>query len=214
MSESDIRDATRREVLGGAAVVLGGAVLGKRASDSDSGDWGEEPAGSCGIEYDEEFEALLAAVEEPQDWVDPDEDVYRAPKKWRRPVRRRVKVTARYRMRGNWAVGYHTGIDLAVPRGTPVYSVGPGVVVLARWSGSYGKAVTVKMSDRRYVVYAHLSRISVERGDKVRPGTRLGNSGSTGRATGPHLHFEVRTRRKYGSDIDPVKYLARHGLRL
>jgi len=218
VDEPLIRGTTRRELLGGAAAVLGTPVLGFHGDPRDpsgekSGEEpGEEPGGNCGSDYDAEFEEQLEAAEEPEDVEVDDRSL--APAKWTRPVRKRARVTMRYRVRGNWLVGYHTGIDLAVARGTPVYAVGSGVVVLASWSGSYGKAVTIKMSDSRYVVYGHLSRISVARGARVKAGTRIGSSGSTGRTTGPHLHFEVRARRQYGSDIDPVKYLARHGLRL
>jgi murein DD-endopeptidase MepM/ murein hydrolase activator NlpD len=232
MDEPHIRGTTRRELLGGAAVVLGSPVLGFHGDPQDPPDpqhtqdppdpqdaqdpqdlsAGEEPGGGCGSDYDAEFEELLAAAEEPEDVGAGDRSL--APAKWCRPIRKRARVTMRYRVRGNWLVGYHTGVDLAVPKGTPLYAVGTGVVVLASWSGSYGKAVTIKMSDSRYVVYGHLSRISVARGAKVKAGTRIGSSGATGRATGPHLHFEVRSRRPYGSDIDPVKYLARHGLTL
>ncbi|MET7731086.1 M23 family metallopeptidase [Streptomyces sp. NPDC005402] len=207
MDEPNIRGTTRREWLGGAAVVLGSPVLGFREDHPEPLE--EEPGGNCGSDYDEEFEELLEAAEDVEV-----SDRSLATAKWSRPIRKRARVTMRYGVRGNWLVGYHTGVDLAVPTGTPVYAVGTGVVVLASWSGSYGKAVTLKMSDSRYVVYGHLSRISVARGAKVKAGTRLGSSGATGRATGPHLHFEVRARRPYGSDIDPVKYLARHGLTL
>ncbi|MFI6440564.1 M23 family metallopeptidase [Streptomyces sp. NPDC050759] len=206
MDEPNIRGTTRRELLGGAAVVLGSPVLGFREDTQEP--LQEEPGGNCGSDYDAEYEEQFEAAED----VEIDDRSLAA--KWCRPIRKRARVTMRYRVRGNWQVGYHTGVDLAVPKGTPVYAVGTGVVVLASWSGSYGKAVTIKMSDSRYVLYAHLSRISVARGAKVRAGTRIGSSGATGRATGPHLHFEVRSRRPYGSDIDPVKYLARHGLRL
>ncbi|MEU9171894.1 M23 family metallopeptidase [Streptomyces sp. NPDC048420] len=211
MDEPHIRGTTRRELLGGAAVVLGSPVLGFREDTPDPPDPPEdEPGGNCGSDYDAEFEELLAAAED----IEVEDDRSLAPAKWARPLRKRARVTMRYGVRGNWLVGYHTGIDLAVPKGTPLYAVGSGVVVLASWSGSYGKAVTIKLSDSRYVVYGHLSRISVARGAKVKAGTRIGSSGATGRATGPHLHFEVRARRPYGSDIDPVKYLARHGLSL
>ncbi|WP_247197256.1 M23 family metallopeptidase [Streptomyces sp. GESEQ-35] len=191
---------------------MGGAAFGVLAHAPEAS--GEESGGTCSGEYDAEYEGLLEAVDEPEDWEDEDDDRLLTGEKWSRPIRRRNTVTNRYRVQANSVAGYHTGIDLAVPKGTPVYAVGSGVVVLARWSGAYGKAVTVRMSDSRYVLYAHLSRISVARGAKVRPGTRIGSVGSTGRATGPHLHFEVRARRRYGSDIDPVKYLARHGLRI
>ncbi|MGX1476840.1 UNVERIFIED_CONTAM: murein DD-endopeptidase MepM/ murein hydrolase activator NlpD [Streptomyces canus] len=207
MDEPNIRGTTRRELLGGAAVVLGSPVLGFREDAPEPLE--EEPGGNCGSDYDAEYEELFEAAEDLE--VD---DRSLAAAKWSRPIRKRARVTMRYGVRGSWLAGYHTGVDLAVSKGTPVYAVGTGVVVLASWSGSYGKAVTIKMSDSRYVLYAHLSRISVARGAKVKAGTRIGSSGATGRATGPHLHFEVRSRRPYGSDIDPVKYLARHGLSL
>lgn len=139
----------------------------------------------------------------------------RAAAPWSRPVALRgVKVSQRWGIRGNWAAGHHTGIDLAVPTGTPVRSVGPGTVVFAGTSGDYGKAVTIRMTDGKYTLFAHMSTVAVKRGQRVNPGTWLGRSGNTGRSTGPHLHFEVRAKRGYGSDIDPVRYLAGHGVRL
>ncbi|MGB8941819.1 MAG: M23 family metallopeptidase, partial [Streptomyces sp.] len=68
--------------------------------------------------------------------------------------------------------------------------------------------------DGHYAVYGHLSRISVRQGARIGTGDRLGSSGATGRATGPHLHLEIRSRRGYGSDINPVRYLAKRGARL
>lgn len=130
------------------------------------------------------------------------------------PLHRRYRVSARYGVRGNWQAGHHTGIDLAVPEGTPVFAVRAGTVVLAKRSGDYGKAVTIRMSDGHYAVYGHLSHIRTRPGARVTPGMRIADSGSTGRATGPHLHLEIRARRGYGSDVNPVAYLARHGVRL
>ncbi|MGW7516024.1 murein hydrolase activator EnvC family protein [Streptomyces sp. NPDC054796] len=124
------------------------------------------------------------------------------------------RVSQKYGIKGKWAAGHHTGIDLAVPRGTPVRSVGSGTVVFAGRSGAYGKAVTIRMHDGHYTLFAHLSRITVQRGQHVRAGTLIGRSGNSGRTTGPHLHFEVRAQRGYGSDVDPVAYLARKGVRL
>ncbi|UCM88078.1 M23 family metallopeptidase [Streptomyces marincola] len=121
-------------------------------------------------------------------------------------------VSASYGTPGGWAAGYHTGIDWATPVGTPVKSVGPGTVVLAERSGDYGNAVVIEMADGYYTLYAHLSRIEVRRGQEVDGGKVIGDSGNTGRSTGPHLHFEVRADRAYGTDVDPVAYLARHGV--
>ncbi|MGP8301264.1 M23 family metallopeptidase [Streptomyces inhibens] len=133
---------------------------------------------------------------------------------WTHPVPTHYRISSPYGVRGTWQAGHHTGIDLAVRAGTRVGSVGAGTVVLAKRSGAYGKAVTIRMNDGHYTLFGHLSRITVHRGQKVRARTRLGYTGATGRATGPHLHFEVRTSRHYGSDINPLTYLARHGIRL
>jgi len=123
-------------------------------------------------------------------------------------------VSAHYGIPGNWQAGRHTGIDFAMPVGVPVHAVGSGRVVLAGRSGDYGKAVKVEMDDGCYTLVAHLSEICVDKGSRVAAGSLLGHSGDTGRATGPHLHFEVRTSARYGSDIDPVGYLAKHGVQL
>ncbi|WP_258534378.1 murein hydrolase activator EnvC [Streptomyces sp. PT12] len=121
-------------------------------------------------------------------------------------------VSAAYGITGGWAAGYHTGIDWATPTGTTVRSVGPGTVVLAGEAGDYGNAVIIKMTDGYYALYAHLSSVAVRVGQQVSGGTQVGESGDTGRSTGPHLHFEVRAGENYGSDVDPVAYLARHGV--
>jgi murein DD-endopeptidase MepM/ murein hydrolase activator NlpD len=121
-------------------------------------------------------------------------------------------ISAEYGIPGSWAAGHHTGVDFAVPSGTTVWSVGPGTVVQAEYVGDYGNAVLVLMTDGYYALYAHLSEISVEPGETVEAGTQLGLSGSTGRSTGPHLHFEIRTTPVYGSDVDPLDYLAAHGV--
>jgi murein DD-endopeptidase MepM/ murein hydrolase activator NlpD len=135
------------------------------------------------------------------------------PGSWTSPVAT-SRVSAPYGIKGDWAAGHHTGIDLAVPVGTPVRSVGSGEVVAAGTSGAYGKAVTIRMEDGNYTLFAHLSEIYVTKGERVKAGTVLGVSGNTGRSTGPHLHFEVRSERDYGSDINPVAYLEKHGVRI
>ncbi len=135
------------------------------------------------------------------------------PGSWTSPVAT-ARVSAPYGIRGDWSAGHHTGIDLAVPVGTPVRSVGSGEVVFAGSSGAYGKAVTIRMGDGNYTLFAHLSEIHVDEGDRVEAGTQVGESGDTGRTTGPHLHFEVRAERGYGSDVNPVAYLEKHGVRI
>ncbi|MDH6125145.1 murein DD-endopeptidase MepM/ murein hydrolase activator NlpD [Kitasatospora sp. GP82] len=112
----------------------------------------------------------------------------------------------------NWASGYHTGVDFLVSTGTTVKAVTTGTVVTTGWGGSYGNQVVIKHADGKYSEYAHLSAITVKAGQSVATGQQIGRSGATGNVTGPHLHFEVRTGPAYGSDINPVAYLAAHGV--
>ncbi|MGW1778336.1 M23 family metallopeptidase [Streptomyces sp. NPDC002143] len=111
-----------------------------------------------------------------------------------------------------WSSGSHTGIDFHAASGTTVHAVGLGTVVEAGWGGSYGYQVVIKMNDGTYTQYGHLSSIEVSVGQQVTPGQRIALSGATGNVTGPHLHFEARTTAEYGSDIDPVAYLRKHGV--
>jgi murein DD-endopeptidase MepM/ murein hydrolase activator NlpD len=105
---------------------------------------------------------------------------------------------------GNVRYG-HTGIDFQVPAGTLVQAAGVGVVVTAGFNtGGYGNLVVVQHRLGYTSWYAHMSRIVAYRGQSVSGGTPIGYVGSTGRATGPHLHFEVR---RYDTPIDPLPYL-------
>ncbi|MEV4614520.1 LysM peptidoglycan-binding domain-containing M23 family metallopeptidase [Kitasatospora sp. NPDC049258] len=114
----------------------------------------------------------------------------------------------------NWSSGYHTGVDFVVGTGTSVKSIAAGTVVSAGNGGAYGNEVVIKHADGKYSEYAHLSSIGVSVGQTVTAGQQIGLSGATGNVTGPHLHFEVRTGPAYGSDIDPVAYLAAHGVKV
>ncbi|MEU2250228.1 LysM peptidoglycan-binding domain-containing M23 family metallopeptidase [Streptomyces sp. NPDC019224] len=121
--------------------------------------------------------------------------------------------TTAYRASGaNWSSGSHTGIDFPVATGTSVKAITSGTVVTAGWGGAYGNQVVIKHADGHYSQYGHMSSLSVSAGQTVTAGQQVGLSGSTGNATGPHLHFEVRTGPEYGSDIDPIAYLASHGI--
>ncbi|MFI9611532.1 LysM peptidoglycan-binding domain-containing M23 family metallopeptidase [Streptomyces sp. NPDC052023] len=122
-------------------------------------------------------------------------------------------VGTAYRVAGSmWSSGYHTGVDFAAATGTPLKAVGAGTVVSAGWAGAYGNQVVIKLADGYYAQYAHLSSLSVASGQSVTAGQQIGLSGSTGNSTGPHLHFEIRTTPDYGSDVDPVAYLASKGV--
>ncbi|WP_405592997.1 LysM peptidoglycan-binding domain-containing M23 family metallopeptidase [Streptomyces sp. NBC_01092] len=118
-----------------------------------------------------------------------------------------------YKVAGSmWSSGYHTGVDFAAATGTSLKAVGAGTVVSAGWGGAYGNQVVIQLADGYYAQYAHLSSLSVSSGQSVTAGQQIGLSGATGNVTGPHLHFEIRTTPDYGSDVDPVAYLASKGV--
>lgn len=114
-------------------------------------------------------------------------------------------VTSPYglRMRG-WSPDMHEGIDVSAPEGTPVHAMKSGRVEHAgSWSG-YGLSVLISHGSNVRTLYAHLSRIDVSEGDDVGGGDVIGAVGSTGSATGAHLHFEVW---RWGRAEDPVPLL-------
>jgi len=115
------------------------------------------------------------------------------------------RVTSGFKMRFHpilqeWRA--HLGVDYAAPQGTPVRNVGIGVVESAGQKGGYGNAVVVKHNNGHSTVYAHLSKMLVKRGQSVAQGQVIGLVGSTGWATGPHLHFEFRVN---GRHQDPLQ---------
>jgi murein DD-endopeptidase MepM/ murein hydrolase activator NlpD len=102
---------------------------------------------------------------------------------------------------------FHAGIDLPAPTGTPVLAAGAGRVTWAGLrAGGWGELVTIAHVDGVRTMYAHLSSIDVRVGEWIAGGTVIGRVGSTGDATGPHLHFEVRDG---GAAIDPLRALVR-----
>ena len=121
------------------------------------------------------------------------------------PIRLRRPVDAPagdgYGPRGN---AFHAGIDFVAAAGTPVGAAASGRVTWAAPLGSFGSAVMVAHGRGVRTLYAHLSRIDVAVGDRVTAGEQIGHVGSTGRSTGPHLHFEVRLR---GATVDPLSAL-------
>ncbi|MGN5635636.1 M23 family metallopeptidase [Streptomyces sp. AC154] len=122
-------------------------------------------------------------------------------------------VSTGYKSSGSlWSSGSHSGIDFHAASGSSVVAVGAGTVVEAGWGGAYGNNIVLRMTDGTYTQYGHLSSIAVSVGQSVGQGQRIGLSGATGNATGPHLHFEARTTPSYGSDMDPVAYLRAHGV--
>ena len=108
-----------------------------------------------------------------------------------------ARMSSGFGMRRHPILGYtkmHTGIDFAVPRGTPIRAAGSGVVEFAKWRGAYGRTVKIKHAKGYSTLYAHMHRIAsgMRPGTRIRQGQVIGYVGSTGRSTGPHLHYEVR----------------------
>ncbi len=101
-------------------------------------------------------------------------------------------------------LGYHRGIDIALPSGSAVYAADGGTVIYSGWKGTYGKLVKINHGANLETRYAHNSVLLVGVGDNVFKGQKIALSGNTGRSTGPHLHFEVR---KNGNPQNPKKYV-------
>ncbi len=101
-------------------------------------------------------------------------------------------------------IKFHTGIDLTARIGTPVYATGDGLIVRADYSsGGYGNIVVISHGFGYESYYAHLSKILVKPGQKVKRGDLIGLVGTTGRSTGPHLHYEIRIN---GKPVNPVNF--------
>ena len=99
----------------------------------------------------------------------------------------------------------HEGIDIAAPKGTPIHSAAAGEVKFSGWGPTgYGKMVTIKHKHHLTTIYAHNSKLLVKKGTQVKQGQKISLMGSTGRSTGPHLHFEVRYN---GIPTNPLNYL-------
>lgn len=101
---------------------------------------------------------------------------------------------------------YHTGMDLAAPAGTLVSAAADGTVEHASWMNGYGNLVIIDHGNGYETYYAHLSRTDVMEGQSIRKGERVGAVGSSGRSTGPHLHYEVRVG---GVPVNPYRFLSR-----
>lgn len=117
-------------------------------------------------------------------------------------------ITSRFGWRKNpFGKGYefHAGVDIEAPYGTPVVATADGQVIFAGMLSDYGKTVILKHPSGYQTLYAHLSSIEVIKGQKVKAGQVIGRVGSTGRSTGPHLHYEILIENK---SIDPIKFLS------
>ena len=101
---------------------------------------------------------------------------------------------------------FHTGIDIKANRNDPIKAAGSGRVVYSGWMGGYGKVLVIEHSNGQSTLYAHCSTLLFGKGASVSSGQLIAKIGTTGRSTGPHLHFEVRNG---SSPVNPIKYLSR-----
>jgi murein DD-endopeptidase MepM/ murein hydrolase activator NlpD len=132
---------------------------------------------------------------------------------YRKPVIGEVEFTSGFGVRSDPFLGrpaMHTGLDFRAQTGDPVRATANGKVVSSGWSGGYGRMVEIDHGNGLSTRYGHLSEINVKLGDIVKIGQVIGEVGSTGRSTGPHLHYETRID---GEAVDPQKFL-RAGVRL
>lgn len=116
-------------------------------------------------------------------------------------------LTSGYGMRWHPVLGgrrAHKGVDLAEPVGSPVYATADGMVSRADWFSSYGLFISLEHGGNIQTRYGHLSRLNVAAGQAVHKGDLIGYVGTTGRSTGPHLHYEVRIA---GVAVNPIPYL-------
>lgn len=118
-----------------------------------------------------------------------------------------TRISSNFGMRVHPITGrkrFHNGLDIAAPKGNGVYAYTDGTIVEAGWNGGYGIAILISHGNGMQTRYAHLSKLDVRVGQRVRTGQRIGAVGSTGNSTGPHLHFEVIV---HGQTRNPLSYL-------
>lgn len=158
------------------------------------------------------FYAFQAPGESRVDWYDSDGKGARR-FLMRTPING-ARLSSGYGMRRHPILGYsrmHRGTDFAAPTGTPILAAGDGTVVRSGPFGAFGNYVRLRHSDGYETAYAHMSRIAVRAGTRVRQGQVIGYVGSTGRSTGPHLHYEVMRR---GQQINPMTLRVANGRNL
>jgi septal ring factor EnvC (AmiA/AmiB activator) len=194
-----------------------GAIGGEQLQEDMANTVGISPLSSSQIEKIKEIENKLNVLDSKLDGYLPvvielDEsnkiknNIFEAiPSMW--PLREGW-VTSEFGMRYHPVLKkymMHSGVDIAANTGTVVHSTAPGVVVFSSWKGAYGKAITIDHGFGLSSFYAHCSKLLVDVGDSVEKGQQIAQVGTTGRSTGPHLHFEIRL---YGESVDPMEYLS------
>lgn len=160
-------------------------------------------------EQDAEIAALEAAIaEEKRQLMEQNGDQFDYDGgKFKFPVKSYTRVSDDYGWRTHPILGvkqFHNGVDLAAPKGTPIYAAYDGKVVAATYSATMGNYIMIDHGSNIYTIYMHASALYVEKGDIVIRGETIAAVGSTGRSTGPHLHFSVRKDGEYQSPWDYI----------
>ncbi|GAB6086952.1 M23 family metallopeptidase [Alkaliphilus crotonatoxidans] len=143
------------------------------------------------------MEKLVVDVEKQLEYIDSIPNLQPTVGRLTSPYGYRISPTSRNRE-------FHSGIDLANQKGTDIYASGSGIVTFSGYNGGYGRMVIISHGHGYTSVYAHNSSNLVKVGDKVNKGDVIAKMGSTGRSTGPHLHFEIRIN---GKAVDPTTIL-------
>ncbi|HUL63976.1 MAG TPA: peptidoglycan DD-metalloendopeptidase family protein [Burkholderiaceae bacterium] len=164
-------------------------------------------------ELNTEMERITKGVSNRQDYMDVIQSELMAAQVRRALLPQNTPVTegfvgSGYGMRTDPFTGQltmHAGVDFAAPLGTPIFAAAGGVVIGAEQHPFYGNAVTIDHGNDISTLYAHASKLLVKVGDIVRRGQKIAEVGTTGRSTGPHLHFEVHVK---GQAQNPAKFLA------
>jgi murein DD-endopeptidase MepM/ murein hydrolase activator NlpD len=199
--------ATLLLAAGGMAVAAAPAMANTNAASIDIRDTVRDAQEESLITGDQGFRQLFAsweALEESGPDANTVGPVISVPS--RMPLDG-ARLTSDFGMRTHPVLGgrrKHKGIDLAAPTGTPVYATADGIVDRAEWFSSYGLYVEIGHGAELETRYAHMSRLAVAEGQRVNKGDVIGYVGSTGRSTGPHLHYEVRIA---GIAVNPIPYM-------
>lgn len=158
-------------------------------------------------QQDAEIAAIEAAIKQQQAALDEANRRVYGGGQFVWPAPSYTRISDDYGMRMHPTLGVemmHNGVDMAAPSGSPILAAADGTVIAASYSGSMGNYIMIDHGSDIITVYMHASSLGVSVGQEVSAGDRIGSVGSTGRSTGPHLHFGVR---KNGSYVNPWSYL-------
>ena len=207
--------APMRSVLAGAAMVLAfGSPALAESNEPAVADWRAVAPAAAAKKSDPKFQELFASwgaldAKKSEGSLTGGVPVFDGPivsVPSRNPLDN-ARLTSGYGMRVHPVLGRrrsHKGIDLAAPTGTPVFATADGMVERSEYSRSYGNVIYLDHGSALETRYAHLSQRVVGDGERVTKGDLIGYVGSTGRSTGPHLHYEVRVD---GKAVNPMPYM-------